>query len=344
MLQRTAGGRFLELALFTLSSLVLYHVGNQVGIGVILFLIPLQVVASRRGEKSLLAACGLFLLVFFALRLLPFLGGELKPGILTIVETVFVVFMLLSLLVVNLPALARLRVLVRLLGMTLVAGCAAIPLTIWLSRNAQFQGAMGTLFTEASRMITSLFTGGQETADSAITSLFSPEAIRKMSEIVLSRSALALYFSLLSFSWWAGQASAFRSFWPVQRKFHFAAFRLESSWLWVLIATLALILGDLFFGARLPGGWMVTGVQYAAWNLGLVVVFLYGLQGLAIVRFLFEKNGLPRLLWLMLLVVLAVLAASPRVGLFVILALAAFGVSENWIRLRIAATKPHEAE
>jgi hypothetical protein len=91
MLQRSAGGRFLELFLFTLSSLVLYHVGNQIGIGVVVFLIPLQVVASRRGESSLLAACALFLVVFLALRLVPFLGGQPRPDILTIVETIFVV-------------------------------------------------------------------------------------------------------------------------------------------------------------------------------------------------------------------------------------------------------------
>ncbi|HTP58461.1 MAG TPA: DUF2232 domain-containing protein, partial [Spirochaetia bacterium] len=127
------------------------------------------------------------------------------------------------------------------------------------------------------------------------------------------------------------------------RRFLFSAFRLEGFWLWVLIGALALILADLFFGSRLSGPAMYA--QYAAWNIGLIVVFLYGLQGLAIARFLFEKNGLPRLLWLLLLVVLAVLGASPRVGFFVILGLAAFGVSENWVRLRVVADrKPNEAD
>ena len=41
MYQRSAGGRWLEILLFTLSSLILYHTG----VGFILFLVPLQVVA-----------------------------------------------------------------------------------------------------------------------------------------------------------------------------------------------------------------------------------------------------------------------------------------------------------
>jgi asparagine N-glycosylation enzyme membrane subunit Stt3 len=69
--------------------------------------------------------------------------------------------------------------------------------------------------------------------------------------------------------------------------------------------------------------------------VGLVLLFLYGLQGMAILRFLFEKHGIPRILWLLLVAGLAVLAASPRAGRVVILAVPLFGVSENWIRYRV---------
>jgi hypothetical protein len=344
MLQKSARGRFLEISLFTLSSLVLYHVGNQIGIGVVVFLVPLQVVASRRGAGSLFAVCGLFLLVFLALRLLPFLGGAWQPDILTIVETIFVLSLLFGLLIVNLPLLAPRRALFRLLGATAAAGLGAIPCTIWLSHSAQFQTEMSTLFTEASRMIVSLLSGGQGTADPALSAFLSPDALRSMSGIVLSRSLLALYFGLLSFSWWAGQAFAARSTWPGQQRFRFSGFRLESFWLWPLIGALALILADLFFGSHSSSAWGDSVWQYVAWNVGFVLVILYGLQGLAILRFLFEKHGLPRLLWLILVVTLAILAGSPRSGAFVMVVLPAFGVSENWIRYRIVARRePNES-
>ncbi len=336
MLQTSARGRFLEIFLFTLSSLVLYHIG--IGVGV--FLIPLQVVASRRGETSLLAACGLFLLVFLALRLLPFLGGQLRPDILTVVEVIFVLSLLLGLLALNLPLRVRLRALHRLLGVTAAAGLLAIPMAVWLSRNAQFQEAMGTLFSEVSRMLTSLFAGRSgEPADPALATLLSPSALQKMSIAYLSRSLLAFYFGLLAFSWWAGQTSAARAAWAGQRRFRFADFRLEGFWLWPLIAAWTLILVDLFLGARSMATGGVGGWQYAAWNVGLVVLILYGLQGLAILRFLFEKHGLPRFLWLLLIIGVVALAASPKAGLFVMVTLPVFGVSENWIRYRVVASR-----
>jgi len=351
MLQRSAGGRFLEVFLFTLSSLVLYHIG--IGVGV--FLIPLQVVASRRGENTLLAACGLFLLVFLALRFLPFLGGQPQPDVLTIVEILFVLSLLLGLVIVNLPLLAGQRTLFKLLGATAIAGLAAIPLAVWLAGNAQFQAAMGTAFSEVSRMLTSLFTGKETTADPALAAILSPGALMKMSSAYLSRSLLAFYFALLSFSWWAGQTSASRAAWAGRRRFHFAEFHLEGFWLWPLIASWALVLLDLFlhvqgFGrvasAAARGITADSGSPfwiYCAWNVGLVILILYGLQGLSILRFLFEKHGLPRLLWLILLVGLIALAASPKAGLLVIVALPAFGVSENWIRYRIAAQREPNA-
>jgi hypothetical protein len=357
MLQRPAGGRFLEVFLFTLSSLVLYHIG--IGIGA--FLIPLQVVASRRGEGSLLFSCGGFLLVFLALRFLPFLGGALQPDILTVVEIAFVTFLLLGLLAVNFPLTSRDgsrgRTLYRLLGSTAVVGLAAIPLGIWLSRSTQFQEAMGVMFSEVSRALTSLFAGREGTADPALSALLSPAALRRISDAYVTRSLLAMYFLLLSFSWWAGQASVSRGVLGAQRRFHFADFRLESAWLWPLMAACVLVLADLFFTMRGSGrtltaapqasasAGVVTWLAYGGWNVGLVLLILHGLQGLAILRFLFEKHRLPRLLWLLLLIGLLALAASPRAGLFVMLGLPAFGISENWIRYRVVQRRePNESE
>jgi uncharacterized protein YybS (DUF2232 family) len=91
------------------------------------------------------------------------------------------------------------------------------------------------------------------------------------------------------------------------------------------------VLADLFFGI---GGW-----AYVAWNVGLVLLFLFGLQGMAIIHFLFEKYKVPRLLWVLLVAGLVILAVSPGIGLFIVLVIPVFGISENWIRYRI----PREA-
>jgi len=198
-----------------------------------------------------------------------------------------------------------------------------------LSQNAAFQSSMAGLFVDISKTLSAVFAPADAVAGSMLAPLLQPQKLRQIAEAYFLRTVVADYLMLLAFSWWAGQAAASRSaaLFRVRPRFHFALFRLEGGWLWPLIAAGALVLADLFFG--------ISFWAYAAWNVGLGVMFLYGLQGLAVLRFLFEKHGLPRMLWLLLIVVIGVLAASPRVGMFVMIALPVFGVSENWIRYRV---------
>ena len=199
---------------------------------------------------------------------------------------------------------------------------------------------MEALFADVSKSLSGVFAPTADTGAAAVfLQMLQPDRLRKVSEAYLLRSLLADYMVLLAFSWWAGQASANRSralagFPPV---FKLSRFRLEAVWLWPLIASGALVLADLFFG--------ISVLAYAAWNVGLVLLFIFGLQGMAIVLFLFEKYRVPRLLWFLLIVGLVILAASPGAGVFIVLAIPVLGISENWIRYRIpaeAAPTEHE--
>jgi uncharacterized protein YybS (DUF2232 family) len=163
--------------------------------------------------------------------------------------------------------------------------------------------------------------------------MLQPAQLRRISEAYLLRSLLADYAIMLAFSWWAGQAAASRARAAVGLApvFRLSRFRLETAWVWPLIAAAGFVLADLFFG--------ISVWAYAAWNIGLVLLFLFGLQGMAIILFLFEKYRVPRLLWFLLVVGLVILAASPGAGLFIVLTIPVLGISENWIRYRI----PREA-
>jgi len=333
MYQRSArGGRWLEILLFTASSLILYHTG----VGLILFLAPLQVVGVRRGLRGLaLSACA-FMLVFLAIRFVPmvFSSRAARPDILVYAEIGIVALLLLGLIVMNLP-LARLpRRLYLLLGGAALTGIVAVPLGLLVASTPGFRESMANLFVDVSKALSGIFAPADGVGGSVLSGFLEPSRLEKIAEEYILRSFLVDYVVLLSFSWWVGQAAATRTavFLGARPRFRFAEFRLESWWLWPLIVSGALVLADLFFGI---GAW-----AYVAWNVGLVLLFLYGLQGLAIIRFIFEKHGVPRFLWLLLIVGLAMLSASPRAGLFVILAVPAFGVSENWIRYRV----PRDAE
>ena len=328
MYQRSSGGRYLEILLFTLSSLLLYHTI----IGFALFLVPLQVVASRRGLRSLLAGVCIFFLVFLVIRFWPFVvsRGASPPDLLVFMEIGIVALLLLGLVGVNIPAKKRPRTAVVLIAATAFAGVVGFPALLVLTRTSAFQQAMNGLFADMARILsTALAPAADGIGSSLLAPLLVPARLREISEAFLARSLLADYMVLLTFSWWAGQAAAARApaFFGIQPSFRFFRFRLEGWWLWPLIASGALVLADLFFG--------VSSWAFIGWNIGLVLLFLYGLQGMAIVWFLFDKYHLPRFLWLLLVAGLVIIAASPGVGAIVLVAVPLFGISENWIRYRI---------
>ncbi len=332
MYQRSSSGHYFEILLFTLSSLLLYHTG----IGFVLFLVPLQIVASRRGIRGLALAVGVFFSVFLLIRFWPavFSREHALPDVLGTIEIGVAGVLLLGMIVVNVPFRRRPRTLVMILAATALAGAAALPVAVWLSGVPAFQQAMDAMFADVSKTLSSVLAPAADTGAAAFFSqMLQPAQLRRMSEAYLLRSLLADYAIMLAFSWWAGQAASnrARALLGMEPGFRLSRFRLESAWLWPLIVSGAAVLADLFFG--------ISVWAFAAWNIGLVLLFLFGLQGLAIVLFLFEKYRIPRLLWFLLVVGLVILAASPGAGLFIVLLIPLLGISENWIRYRI----PREA-
>jgi hypothetical protein len=326
--QRRRGGYWLEILLFAISAVLLY----RTRVGVFLFLVPLQIVASRRGIGAYLAATGLFLAVSAGIETAPFiLPGGSQPSILLAVEAIVVGLFLCGLLAVNAGIRFLPRTAHRLVVATALAGAASVPLILWLSGNSAFQTAMTDQFTALAQAINAMTPPSDAVASSLLSSLLEPDRLRAAAEMILLRSLAGSYLVLLAFSWWAGQAIAARTvaLFGTPPRFRLAEYRLESWWLWPLIGAAALVLADLFVGL---GAW-----SYAAWNAALIVLFLFGLQGMAILRFLFEKYRLPRLIWPLAIVVGGSLLfrGAPAAAGIVLLIVPAFGVSENWIRYRI---------
>jgi hypothetical protein len=331
------GARLLELFLFALSSAVLYYLG----VGVLFFLIPLQVVAARRGAAALAAAEGLFVVMLAAVRLAALVPGlrdagqalQEGTGLLAAVEGFGLAVLLLGLLAVNAPRPRGARSLVKALAATAAAGLLAAPLAVALSRTPAFGRAMEAAVAEALRMIGAMVQAAAGEAAVPAEALDAAGLLAFTGAWFL-RSFLAGYLALLAFSWWAGNAAAARSLAARAGVVpggaaggpRLSGFRLDGFYLWPFIASWA----GIGLGLLVDLGW----ASYVVWNAGLVMLLLYGLQGLAILRFFFEKRRLPRLLWFVLLVGLVALAASPRAGIVVVFGVPLFGVSENWIRYR----------
>jgi len=333
MMRSTAGGRFLEALLFAVSSLVLY----SFGVGRLLFLVPLQVLAVRRGPSGLAAAGGIAVVGLAAIRLASLLPAPFEEGSLLVVSGVEVgSFLLLAagLGLVNVRW-GRARALVRLAAATALVCLAGSPLVAVLASDPAVARLVDGVFADASRMLRSIFATGDSVAGTLVETLIVPDALKVMVREYLLRSFVPSIFAFLAFSWWAGSAAASRP--PLaapSRRWRFAAFRLESWWLWPLILSLALVAADVIGLAERVSAAAAAGLSYVAWNAALLVLFLFGLQGLAILRFWLEKRGIARFLWPLAVALVLVALATPRLNAVVAVALPLFGASENWVRYR----------
>lgn len=188
-------------------------------------------------------------------------------------------------LIVNLPALSRSRFLFRLLAATLTMGVLAVPALLLLPRLPSFAAAENDLLTQVSDTARALLGD-----NSPVT----PEVLRSLYIPLLISIFLPMYFSILSFNCWAGIAAGRRTL-PTAGEDTPAVTRLSSfrapGWLlWPSIAAVAALGADRVFSLTRFG---LAPISYTITNLALLALLIYGLQGLAIVRFVFEKYRLP---------------------------------------------------
>jgi hypothetical protein len=338
MMRSTVGGRFLEALLFAVSSLVLY----SFGVGRLFFLVPLQVIAVRRGTAGLAAAGGIAAIALTAIRLAALLPAPFDGSAIAASGAEVAVFLLLAggLAVANLR-LGGARALLRLLAATGAVCLAGAPLVAAMAANPAVTGLVDELFANASRMLQSIFASGDSVAGTVIEAVIVPATLKEMVRESLLNSFVLSVFAFLAFSWWAGSAAGRRADATSMPRWRLAAFRLEGWWLWPLIVSLALVAADLLgLAARVPQSLaaFASGVSYAAWNAALVALFVFGLQGLAIVRFWLEKRSLARFVWPLVVAVVLGALITPRLNAVAAVALPLFGASENWVRYRSDGT------
>jgi hypothetical protein len=316
-----------EALVFAGVSVLLYNLG----VGLPFFLVPLQVVRIRRGSKPFLLGSGVALLATLGVRLAlagRALGSAGAPFL--ILELVLLLSLLGGLAWIQLPELSGRpgslpggRV-ARLLTAAAAAGLASIPLILYLRNSQVFNGALRDIFTALAGGINQIL--GQSLDLRQGEELFKPEQLQAMTGAILLRSYLADYVLLLSFTWWAGGLIGARSTGRPPGVTRLQDFRLPEGYVWPLIGSLALLL----LGLLVPIG--PAGI--AAWNLALIMLFLYGLAGLGILRFLLRRAGAPAGLRIGVALALGILALIPRINLALVILIPGLGVSETWIKYR----------
>lgn len=313
------GGDWRSLAGYVVLSLALYLIG-AIDALFFLFAVPLQVLYLRKGRRQFLAASGLTLVgvaLFSLWRTGSLAAGGLRT-LLMCVEVGAALLIVAGLYVVNADWPLLQRRLYRLLAATIGTGIVSLPLVVMLARNSAFNTLMQNQVQQVLTMLSSSFGGGNSSVASGQDVARLTAYIR---QTVLSNYVLA-YFVMLTMVWRIGTLFALRS--ALTRPAPLARFGLPVGFLWPTLILWAAVLANrmLHLGA----------VGDAAWNLAMVGAFLYGLQGIGVVQFLFARYNVARGFRFLLVVVVLILLFIPGVATIVLLAFPILGISELWIR------------
>ena len=317
------GAYWLDVVIFAGISVIMYEIGFLS----LLYLVPLQVMTKKRGESALLFSSLLVLTAVLITALIHTRTMEevqLK-NVLIFLELVLPVMLIASLYVINRQFSQKWRGLYRLLGVTLAVGIVSIPIILILKQNTRFTEYFRGQIAQVVKVFTeSLFLQNGVYEEGVIRSLFNPDRLMQTIKAVFFRNYLFSFFLMLTLNWRIGVGIARRFFGgtvPVLSRFF-----LPSKYIWVFLISWAGILADIFFGLNMAG--------YIVWNIGLISLFLYGLQGIGIIRHMLERSNFGRGLQTFITVMIVFLLIVPGLNILILLGIPIFGVSEVWIHYR----------
>ena len=326
MLRGKADRSWVEIVFLSLLSVLFY----QFAIGLFVFLVPLQVIYQRRGKRFFLISLALTFALFAGIRLIrPFAEtGTTGAGVFALTELFAIGCLMGGLALLNLWQ-HPLGNVFKLLAAAAAAGLASIPVILSLSGNTVFAENIDALFTVVSSYLTSAFSQNPAVQSPLLTQAFQPESLKRMAADLFYKSYLFGYFLILTSSWWAGTLLGAKAARKEPGIAKLVAFKMREQYLWIFIAVWAVVLATSPAGSRIP-----LFLNAAAWNIGLTLLLLYGLQGIGILRHFMAKYNLPRGARILSMVVLAVLLLSPRINVVFFFLIPGLGISETWIKYR----------
>lgn len=329
----------IEILVFAALSTLLY----RLGMGPLVFLVPLQVLYIRRGEKSFAWAAFASLVSIIGIGLLLTRMRTSSDALASaaaaslqipslVFELTVVVLMIGGLALIQLPEmnpdlrLPRYRRATRLVLATVIAGALSVPTILYLTDNQAFSSVIREFFETLVQRTNSAINNSQaETLPGAVQPI-QTETVLEYIRMVMRRTYLFYYFLILTFNWWLGTIIGARSVGKRPGLTRIAEFKLPDRYVWPLIASLALVVLNIVAPIR--------PLEVLAWNALLILGFLYAVAGLGIIRHLLRKlNVRPRVRWL-LIIAIVVLAMTPRIGIVILILLPGLGVSEVWLKYR----------
>lgn len=287
----------------------------------VLFCIPLQVLFLRKGQKYLLygsLSVIATIVVVTIIRSASIDDTLLKRGML-ISDTVLPAFIIAGVLAVDIPWKVPLRTLYKTLAVTLAVGVVSIPIIYILSRNEGFTELLRRQIETVAALL-------QVSAEESNTGMLTVDVDRLTENVIdiLLKNYLFVYFLTVAGSIWVGGVVTAR--FQGVRGDGFRSFHIPERAVWPLLVSWALILVHYLVGLGI--------VAYAVWNIGLLLLYLYGMQGIGIIQTILDRRSVSRYFRVLLTAGMVMLVFWPGVNLVILIGLPILGVTELWIHFR----------
>ena len=313
---------WIEIASIAAVSFVLYQFNM-----LILFLIPVQILISRRGaEVGVTGAAIVFIAT--ALTGVARLGSvdvaELRRSLIFAEVAIPAVFLgSLSAININWPWGHFRRRLLKLSAVTVAIAAMSIPAILFVSGN----DALKTIFEsqiEALREMLLTAQEGESTLRIAADALGDVGQITELVFELILRYYVFFVFAFLASSIWLGEIAASRT--TGRSRPRLTEFFVPQKAVWIVILSWAGVLLDLLTE--------LGPLRYAFWNVGMISLFVYGMQGIGIIRHQLIRRGASGWIRAAVAVGLVLMLFWPGVNFVVIVGVPGIGVSETWIHYR----------
>jgi hypothetical protein len=313
---------WIEIGVFAAVSLGLYLLTP----GVFLFLIPLQMLAIRRGSSAFNLAA-LLLVMLAGLVELAMAGWRsdlpAEEDYLRNIGLFLSALLLGGLWLINQPRVLPYRSLLRILIATGAAGLVAVPFVGGLVSDPEFIPTMRQYI--AGQPLLRLGIAPPDPTGVAGAPAVSAEQIDLFIDTigtVLLRGVLFLYLVYLMAAWWLGSLWGARTIGlrsPIGR---LLTFRLEPWCIWALLLSGAAVLGDSLGDLGILG--------YVGWNLFSVFLLLFALQGIGVLQWLFRRYNVPGPMRIMIAVAMVFMLFRSVLTFIPVFGLPLLGLSETW--------------
>ena len=320
MERRAISREWAEVAIFTGAAFLVY----QISVLFFLVAVPLMVLGLKQGRNALLYGgaallAAILVQVFFRTRGIE---EEVLRRFFFMMEAAYPLALILG---VGVLFWTRGRMLYRLLGATGVVLLLSIPIAGVYSGN---QEVMDFLQRQV-KLVLDAFQqslGAQETGGNAMMlfAAMDSESLYTLISEVFIRHYIFSFFLMLTVCWALSYGIYKRSM--GRSAYNLVHFTVPDILLWPVIAAWFGVLLDVLAG--------IPYIGFLFWNYGMILLSVYALQGIGILKSLFQQHGVSKLLQILVTVSAVIILLTPRLNLVLIVGVPLLGLSEYWIHYR----------